>query len=194
MSRTFGDKAEKNHRPLKILRKCIKMIINTFLRGFLVIRSIVFILSLLFLLVPTLTQAQNQAPEETKTIYEVAKDAQGDKAEGYVLVNPDKLTLSAKEYQEKSTPPERLEFVKVEKIEGIIPEAISRESYYSVRLQKGQEIYTVKDKYTISLNTSVGVLTRMIDPLRTFDVFKDSSGQSFIRDKNLLLSLELRFW
>jgi hypothetical protein len=152
-------------------------------------------LTLLFFLTPALTQAQNQAPEQTKTIYEVAKDAQGDKAEGYVMVNPDKLILSAKEYQEKSTPPELIESIKLEKIEGKIPEGISGEGYYSVRLQKNQEIYTLKDKYTISLNTSVGVLTRMIDPLRTFDVFKrDSSGQSFIRDKNLLFSLELRFW
>ena len=158
------------------------------------IRSIVFILSFLFLVAPTLTQAQNQGPEEKRTIYDVAKDAQGDKAEGYVMVNPDKLTLSTKEYQEKSTPPELVEFVKLEKIEGKIPEGISGEGYYSFRLQKNQEIYRLKDKYTISLNTSVGVLTRMIDPLRTFDVFKDSSGQSFIRDKNLLLSLELRFW
>ena len=159
------------------------------------IRSIVFILSLLFLLVPALTQAQLQGPEGKEMIYEVAKDAQGEKAEGYVMVNPDKLTLSTKEYQEKSTPPGLPEFVKLEKIEGKIPGGISGEGYYSVRLQKNQEIYTLKDKYTISLNTSVGVLTKMIDPLRTFDVFKkDSSGQSYIRDKNLLLSLELRFW
>jgi hypothetical protein len=144
--------------------------------------------------VPALTHAQLQAPEEKKTIYEVVNDAPGDKVEGYVMVNPDKLTLSTKENQEKSTPPELIEFIKLEKIEGKIPEGISGEGYYSVRLQKNQEIYRLKDKYTISLNTSVGVLTRMIDPLRTFDVFKDSSGQSFIRDKNFLLSLELRFW
>ena len=159
------------------------------------IRSIVFILSLLFLLMPTLTRAQLQVPQEKKTIYEAAKDAQGDKAEGYGMVNPDKLILSTKEYQEKSTPPELTEFVKLEKIEGKIPEGISGESYYSVRLQKNQEIYTLKDKYTISLNTSVGVLTKMIDPVRALDLFKkDPSGQPFIRDKNLILSLELRFW
>lgn len=158
-------------------------------------RSIVFILTLLLFLTPTLTQAQNQGPEGKEMIYEVAKDAQGEKAEGYVMVNPDKLVLSTKDNQGKSTPPELPEFVKLEKIEGKIPEGISGEGYYSVRLQKNQEIYSLKDKYTISLNTSVGVLTKMIDPLRTFDVFKkDSSGQSFIRDKNLLLSLELRFW
>jgi hypothetical protein len=144
--------------------------------------------------VPALTQAQLQAPEETKTIYEVAKDAQREKAEGYVMVNPDKLTLSAKEYQEKSTSPELIESIKLEKIEGKIPEGISGEGYYSVRLQKNQEIYTLKDKYTISLNTSVGVLTKMIDPLRTFDVFKDSFSPSFIRDKSLMFSLELKFW
>ena len=59
-----------------------------------------------------------------------------------------------------------IESIKVEKIQAGLPEVekLGRESYYSVRLQNSQEILTLEEKYTISLNTSVGVVTKNLDP------------------------------
>jgi hypothetical protein len=59
-----------------------------------------------------------------------------------------------------------IESIKVEKIQEGLPGAdkLGGESYYSVRLQNNQEIFTLQKKYTFSLNTSVGVVTKNIDP------------------------------
>jgi hypothetical protein len=75
------------------------------------------------------------------------------------------------------------------------------ESYYSVRLQNNQEIFTLQKKYTFNLNTSVGVVTKNIDPEAVkHSLQKDStlankpeSNQPFIRDQSVILSLEIKF-
>ena len=160
-------------------------------------------LALVFLLASTIALAQTQVPQEKDTIFVVVKELQGERVEGYLRLDPSELTVSTKDNQEKSVPLKLIESIKVEKIPLGIPGAdeMSGEGYYSVRLQNSQEIFTLRKKYTFSLNTSVGVVTRTIDPETVQGSFrKDSSpntnpknDQPFIRDKNVVLSLEIKF-
>jgi hypothetical protein len=96
-----------------------------------------------------------------------------------------------------------IESIKVEKVQGPIPEIdkLGGESYYSVRLHNSQEIFTLQKKYSFSLNTSVGVVVKTVDPetVRGYSL-KDSSlaskhesSQLSIKDKNVVLSLEIKF-
>jgi hypothetical protein len=78
-----------------------------------------------------------------------------------------------------------------------------QETRYSVRLENSQEIYTLQKKFTFSLNTNVGVVTRSIDPEMVNSIMsknppgshKQKSGddKSFIQDKSIIFSLEFRF-
>ena len=96
-----------------------------------------------------------------------------------------------------------IESIKLEKIQEGLPgtEKLGGESYYSVRLKNSQEIFTLQKKYTFSLNSSVGVMTRNIDPEAVKNssqkdssvAGKPESSQPFIRDKGAVLSLEIKF-
>jgi hypothetical protein len=159
-------------------------------------RSTFFIFSLLFFLVPALTQAQLQAPQEEKTIVAIVKDGLGETVEGYLRIYPNTVTVVTKDHREKSIPLEFIESIKLEKVEGKIPGEIAREAYYSVRLQNSQELYALRDKYTFSLTTSAGIVTRAIDPEEVRNALSTNGSkneQPFIRDKNIVFSLELKF-
>jgi hypothetical protein len=156
-----------------------------------------------FLLTPAIIMAQSSLPLKKEDIYVIVKDMQGNRLEGYLQLYPNVITVSTKDNKEKSIPLEIIESIKVEKIQGPIPEIdkLGGESYYSVRLQNSQEIFTLQKKYTFSLNTSVGVVVKTIDPeaLRG-SYLKDSSLASkpessplSIRDKSVALSLEIKF-
>jgi hypothetical protein len=146
--------------------------------------------------------AQSQAFEEGKGIYAAAKDSQGNWLEGYLQLYPTEITVSTKDNEEKSVPLQIVESIKVEKLRGIAAADLpGTESYYSVRLQNSQEVFTLKKNYTFSLNTSIGVVTKTIGP-ETFQesLRKDPSLTSkpentspLIRDKSVLLSLEFKF-
>ena len=160
------------------------------------IRSIIFILSLLLFITPTLTQAQLQAPEEKKTIFAIVKDGLGKEVEGYLHIFQNKLTVVTKDNRETSIPLDLIESIKLERIEGKIPGEIAGETYYSVRLQNSQELYTLRDKYTFSLTTSAGIVTRAIDPegiRNATSTSRSKNEQHFIHDKNIVFSLELKF-
>lgn len=75
--------------------------------------------------------------------------------EGYLRPDANELTVLTKDNQEKSVPLKWIESIKLEKIKEGIPGAdqLGGESYYSVRLQNSQEIFTLKKKYAFSLNT-----------------------------------------
>lgn len=160
-------------------------------------------LILVFLLTPASILAQSSLLQEKENIYVIVKDMQGNRLEGYLLLYPNEITVSMEDDKEKSIPLEMIESIKVEKIQGAIPGAdnLGGESYYSVRLQNSQEIFTLQKKYAFSLNTNVGVVTKTIDPETVRDSFrKDSSlatkpesNQPFIRDKSIILSLEIKF-
>ena len=167
------------------------------------IRFKFFFLILVFLLTPAIVLAQSPLLQEKKSIYVTVKDMQGDTSEGYLLLYPQEVTVSTEDNKEKSIPMSIIESIKVEKLQAGLPELdqLGRESYYSVRLQNSQEILTLQEKVTLSLNTSVGVVTKNIDPEAIkHSLEKDStladkpkSNRPFIRDQSVILSLEIKF-
>lgn len=160
-------------------------------------------LVLQFLLTPAMLLAQSQFPQEKESIYAVVKDVKGERLEGYLRLYPDEITVSTKDNQEKSIPLKIIESIKVEKIQGRIPggDRLGGESYYSVRVQNSQEIFTLKKKVTFSLNTSAGVVTKTLDPeMGQAFVRKESTPTptsknepSLIRGEAVALSLEIKF-
>ena len=167
------------------------------------IRFKLMFLVLVFLLTPSVILAQSLLPLERENIYVMLEDIQGNRSEGYLQLYPQEVTISTKDNIEKSIPLSIIESIKVEKIQEGLPGAdkLGGESYYSVRLQNSQEIFTLQKKYTFSLNTSVGVVTKNIDPDAVkHSLQKDStlandpkSNQPFIRDQSVILSLEIKF-
>jgi hypothetical protein len=162
-----------------------------------------FIFSIfLSFLTPTILFAQTQFLHEKESIYVIVKDVKGERLEGYLRIYPNEITVSTKDNQEKTIPLKLIESIKVEKIQGGIPGADQPgvESYYSVRVQNSQEIFTLKKKVTFSLNTSAGVMTRTLDPELGQGLRKDSSSlpssqseQPLIRGQGVALSLEVKF-
>jgi hypothetical protein len=162
-----------------------------------------FIFSIfLSFLAPTILLAQTQFLDEKESIYAIVKDVKGERLEGYLRIYPNEITVSTKDDQEKTIPLKLIESIKVEKIQGGIPGADQPgvESYYSVRVQNSQEIFTLKKKVTFSLNTSAGVMTRTLDPELGQGLRKDSSSlpafqseQPLIRGQGVALSLEVKF-
>jgi len=160
-------------------------------------------LVLVFLLTPAIVLAQSPLLQEKKSIYVTVKDMQGDTSEGYLLLYPQEVTVSTEDNKEKSIPMSIIESIKVEKKQGGLPavENLGRESYYSVRLQNSQEILKLEEKYTLSFNTSVGVVTKNLDPEAVKHssqqdstlANKPESNQPFIRDQSVILSLEVKF-
>jgi len=160
-------------------------------------------LSLLFLLTPTILLAQAQFLQEKESIYAIVKDIKGESLEGYLRIYPNEIIVSTKDDQEKSIPLKIIESIKVEKIQGGIPGAdqLGGESYYSVRVQNSQEIFTLKKKVTFSLNTSAGVVTKILDPQMgqgssrkdSSSILRSQSEQSLIRGEGVALSLEIKF-
>ena len=159
-------------------------------------------LVLVLLLTPTITLAQSPLLQEKENIYVTLKDTEGNRLEGYLLLYPQEVTVSTQDNKEKSIPMSIIESIKVEKKQGGLPavESLGRESYYSVRLQNSQEILKLEEKYTISFNTSVGVVTKNLDPEaikhsseRDSTLAKPESNEPLIRDQSVILSLEFKF-
>jgi hypothetical protein len=171
--------------------------------GILIMRSKFIVIAFMLLLIPDVPFAETQLLQDKGDIFVVVKDTQGGRLEGYLRLDPNELTVSTKDKQEKSVPLKMIESIKLEKIREGIPGAdeLGEGSYYSIRMQNSQEIFTLKKKYTFSLNTSVGLVTKTIDPemLQNFlgksssPALKPQSDQPFVRDKSLILSLEIKF-
>ena len=162
-----------------------------------------FFLILMLIFVPAIALAQPQDKQEKDGIYVVVKDVQGEKLEGYLRFSPEELLVSTKDNQEKSVPLRSIEFIKLEKITGGVPGGaqVGSEGYYSVKLQNSQELFTLRKKYTFSLNTSLGLVTQTVDPERVGNLFQKDSAPApksqgdkpFVRDKNVVFSLEFKF-
>jgi hypothetical protein len=160
-------------------------------------------LSLLFLFAPTILLAQAPLLQEKESFYAIVKDIKGERLEGYLQFYPNEIIVTTKDDQQKSIPLKIVESVKVEKIQGGIPGADhpGGESYYSVRVQNSQEIFTLKKKVTFSLNTSAGVVTKTLDPEMgqgfsrkdSSSLLKSQSDQPLIRGEGVALSLEIKF-
>jgi hypothetical protein len=157
----------------------------------------------MLLFAPLVAMAQPQGNQEKDGIYVVVEDVQGEKLGGYLRLSPEELLLSTKDNEEKSVPLKKIEFIKLEKITGGVPggDEVGSEGYYSVKLKNSQELFTLRKKYTFSLNTSLGLVTQTVDPERVGNLFqKDSStapksqgDKPFVRDKSVIFSLEFKF-
>ncbi len=162
-----------------------------------------FLFTLVFLLFPTLSLSQTGILQGKEGIYAIVEDFRGERLEGYLRSYPEELTVSTKDNQEKSIPLKYIEFIRFEKVHGSLPgtEQMGGEAYYSVRLQNSEEIFTLRHKYTFSLTTSIGLVTRTIDPDRVQSFSRQDSSpatqsrsdQPFIRDKGVAFSLEFKF-
>jgi hypothetical protein len=162
--------------------------------GFIFVKFKLLFLIFLIIFAPFVALAQPQEKQQKEDIYVVVEDTKGEKLEGYLRFSAEELLVSTKDKQEKSVPLKNIEFIKLEKITGGVPgaEQPGTEAYYSVRLQNSQEIFTLRNKYTFSLSTSLGIVTKTIDPGIVQDLFqKDSS--SGIRDVGAVFSVEFKF-
>jgi hypothetical protein len=183
--------------------KLYKAVLTVLFRGNVMIRFKFIFLVFVFLLTPVIILAQSHPLQEKENIYVVVKDIEGNRLEGYLRLYPKEVTVSTKDNKEKSVPLKMIESIKVEKMQGALPGAdkLGGESYYFVRLQNSHEIFTLQKKYAFSLNTSVGVVTKNIDPEVVKDSFqknlslasKPETSQPFIRDKSVIFSLEIKF-
>ena len=169
----------------------------------LITRSKLLYFVFFLLLIPGLRSGEAQTFQEREDLWVVVKDLQGNRLEGYLRLDTNELTVSTKDNQEKSVPLKLIESIKLEKIRSGIPGAgeSGEKSYYSIRMQNSQEIFTLKKKYTFNLNTSFGFVTKTVDPdmLQNFSptpsspAAKPQREQPFVRDKSLVLSLEIKF-
>jgi hypothetical protein len=154
------------------------------------------LLFLIFMIIlgPFVALAQPKEKQQKQDIYVVIEDTKGEKLEGYLRFSPEELLVSTKDNQEKSVPLKQIEFIRLEKISGGVPgaEQPGTEAYYSVQLQNSQEIFTLRKKYTFSLSTSLGIVTKTIDPGVVQDLFRKDSS-SGIRDRGAVFSLEFKF-
>ena len=165
-----------------------------------------FLLTLIFFLSYSLALGQTEAPKEKSNIFAVVKDGQGDILEGYLRSQPEEVTLSSKDNQEKIIPSKYIKSINLETIKNEGPAGVDpkQQAKYSVRLENSQEIYTLRKKYTFSLNTNVGVVTKTIDPEMINNLLSKDSSQAqtamkpdrdkpFIQDKSIVFSLEFKF-
>jgi len=160
-------------------------------------------LTLMLIFAPAFTCVQAQDYQGKKDMFVVVKDIQGEKLEGYLRFSPEELLVSTKDNQETSVPLKNIEFIKLEKITGGVPGGgqVGSEGYYSVKLQNSQELFTLRKKYTFSLNTSLGLITQTIDPESVGNHFqrdsapapKSQADKPFVRDKSVAFSLEFKF-
>jgi len=155
-----------------------------------------------FFLLSSVALAQGPALEEKKGIYAIVKDGQGETVEGYLRLSTDELAVRSKGNQEKTIPVKYIKSITLEKTKDEAPgEDPKREATYNIRLENSQEIYTLHKKYTFSLNTNLGLVTKTIDPDKVNSLFsKDASqsakvddGKPFFQDKSIIFSLEFKF-
>ena len=163
----------------------------------------VCLLSLIVLFTSSAVLAQTDSVTQQEKIHVIMEDLQGKKLEGYLSLYPNEITVSSKDNKEKSVPLKDVEFIKIEKVPHPSPgpDELKGETYYSVRLQNSNELYALKNKYTFSLKTELGVVVTSADPdviqnyLRNDSPLPANSGSTkpFIRDTSVIFSLEIKF-
>ncbi len=146
--------------------------------------------------------AQTETKSEVPDVLAVIKDGKGEVLEGYLRFRPEEVTVSAKDNREKVIPSKYIKSITLEKVKD---ESSGRdpklEARYSVRVENSQEIYTLKKKYTFSLNTNLGMVTKTLDPevinnylfKETSQTIKLEKDKPLIQDKNIVFSLEFKF-
>lgn len=164
-----------------------------------------FFFPLILLLSCSMALGQTQDQKEKPNIFAVVRDGQGETWEGYLRVQPEDITVSSEDNQEKTIPSKYVKSISLEKIKEVGPASVDpkQEVKYSVRLENSQEIYTLRKKYTFSLNTNMGVVTKTIDPEMINSLISKDASQAqglkadkdkpFIQDKSIVFSLEFKF-
>jgi hypothetical protein len=165
-------------------------------------RKFVFIVLLIFS-PSSLALGQSEKQWNEPNIFAVVKDGEGKILEGYLRVQPEEVTVSSKDEEEKKIPSKYIKSITLERIKEEGPASIDpkQEPRYFVRLENTQEVYTLRKKYTFSLNTSLGVVTRSLDPETIKSVlskYASPDGASdkekpFIQDEGIVFSLEFKF-
>jgi len=159
---------------------------------------------LVLMVLQTASAAPAQAPEEKEnlSLLAIVKDGRGETLEGYLRLQPEEIIVSTKDNEEKKIPSKYLKSIVLEKVKQDTPWTDPKqEGRYSVRVENSQEVYTLKKKYTFSLNTSVGVVTRTIDPetINNFLSKETSAGvksdqeKPLLQDKSVVFSLQFKF-
>jgi len=149
-------------------------------------------------------QTDEQGEQKDKpNIFAVVKDEQGDILEGYLRSQPEDVTVTSRDNQEKIIPSKYIKSITLEKVKPLGPPNLDpkQEAQYSVRMENSQEIYTLRKKYTFSLNTNVGVVTKSIDPETINNILSKDASQAtrtdrdkpFLQDKSIIFSLEFKF-
>jgi hypothetical protein len=164
-------------------------------------KSIFVVLLIFFSCSPALGQTEEKRDESN--IFAVVKDGQGKVLEGYLRVQPEEVTVSSKDDEEKKIPSKYIKSITLERIKEEGPANLDpkQEPRYCVRMENSQEVYTLRKKYTFSLNTSLGVVTRSLDPETLKSVLSkyvspvDESDKEkpFIQDEGIVFSLEFKF-
>jgi hypothetical protein len=161
-----------------------------------------FLLALISSLSHSLAVAQAEEQEKTPSI--LLQNIQGETSEGYFLLPPGEVMVSAKDDKEMTGPLKYLKSLTLDKIkeESVVADA-KQEAMYSLRLENSQRIYTFRKKYTLSLNAGLGLVTGTVDPASIYSLFSKESSQTqamrsekdepLIGDKSVFFSLQLRF-
>ncbi len=136
---------------------------------------------------------------ENTGIYAIVKDSEGETTEGFLRLNSDEITVVSKDNQEKTVPAKLIKSITLEKLKGELGDADPQKAAYKVQLENSQELYTLKNKYSFSLNTNLGLVTKTIDPDRVNTLLSNNQAakmnelNSFIQDKSIVFSLEFKF-
>jgi hypothetical protein len=162
----------------------------------------------IFLLIPVLVLsflnawAETEGKSEVPDVMAMIKDGKGEVLEGYLRFRSEEVTVSTKDNQEKAIPAKYIKSITLEKVKEETPGKDPRlEVRYSLRVENSQEIYTLKKKYTFSLNTNLGMVTKTIDPevINNY-LFKETSQtgklekeEPLIQDKSIVLSVEFKY-
>jgi hypothetical protein len=145
---------------------------------------------------------ETKEKSEVPDVLAVIKDGNGEILEGYLRFRPEEVTVSTKDNLEKAIPSKYIKSIILEKVKEESPGKDPRlETRYSVRVENSQEIYTLKKKYTFSLNTNLGMVTKTLDPevinnylfKETSQTVKLEKDKPLIQDKNIVFSLEFKF-
>lgn len=160
-----------------------------------------FLLALIFLLPHMVALAKTEEQKEEPGIFAMGEDLQEERLEGYFLLPPKVATQDGKE---ETVPSKYLKSIVVEEIkdQSLIADP-KREAQYSVRLENGQKIFTFRKKYTLSLNASLGLMTKNPDLATISNLFSKGASQtqtirsgkeeSLIQGETLFFGLELKF-
>jgi len=171
-----------------------------------VLRNRVFLWGILFFFGYFLASAQAGdkpvPPLQGPGIYAVLKDAQGEKLEGFLRFDADEIAVRSQDNKEKKVSVKYLKSIILEKTRGEFPgEEQTKGIKYVVRLENSQEIFTLDKKYTFSLNTSLGLTTKSLDPDVVNKLVSNDSlqgtrlddGRPLFEDKTVVFSLEIKF-